>query len=91
MRTLSSGCQAWNVEFRNQAKRLAFRQGVDDRKLRDAADAHIQVAHPHLDAQLTESYNSGLDDQVDELLDLIEKAGSGEDFLGYIEFLGPEN
>lgn len=79
------------MEFRNQAKRLALTQGVDDRKLRDAADAHIQKAHPDLDDQLTESYNLGLDDQIDELLDLIEKAGSGEDFLGYIEFLGPDN
>lgn len=46
---LESGCQAWSVEFRNQARRLALTQGVDDRKLRDAADAHIQMAHPDLD------------------------------------------
>ena len=91
MRLLSSGCQSWSVEFRNQARRLALTQGVDDRKLRDAADAHIQMAHPDLDDQLTESYDLGLDDQIDELLDLIEKAGTGEDFLGYIEFLGPDN
>jgi len=49
------------------------------------------MAHPDLDDQLTESYDLGLDDQIDELLDLIEKAGTGEDFLGYIEFLGPDN
>jgi hypothetical protein len=79
------------VEFPNQARRLALTRGVDDRKLRDAAEAHIQMTHPDLDDQLTESYGLGLDDQIDELLDLIERAGSGEDFLGYIEFLGPDN
>jgi hypothetical protein len=79
------------MEFRNQARQLALMQGVDNRKLRDAADAHIQVEHPDLDDQLTESYNLGLDDQIDELLDLIEEAGSGEEFLGHIEFLGPDN
>jgi hypothetical protein len=88
---MSSGCQAWTVEFRNQARQLALTQGVDDRKLRDAADAHIQVAHPNLDDRLTESYNLGLDDQIDELLHLIDEAGSGQQFLGYIEFLGPDN
>jgi hypothetical protein len=88
---MSSACQAWIVEFRNQARRLALSQGVDDRELRDAAEAHIQEAHPDLDDRLTESYNLGLDDQIDELLDLIEDAGSGEDSLGYIEFLGPDN
>ena len=65
--------------------------GHDDRKLRDAAEAHIQKAHPSLDDRLTESYDRDLDDQIDELLNLIEEAGSGEDFLGYIKFLGPDN
>ena len=77
--------------FRNQARQLALVQGVDDRKLRDAAEAHIQKAHPSLDDRLTESYDRDLDDQIDELLNLIEEAGSGEDFLGYIKFLGPDN
>jgi hypothetical protein len=39
------------------------------------------VAHSDLHDRLTESYSLGLDDQIDELLDLIEEAGSGEDFL----------
>jgi hypothetical protein len=79
------------MEFRMQARRLALMQGVDDRKLRDAAEAHIQQTHPGLDDRLTESYNLDLADQIDGLLNLIEEAGSGEDFLGYIEFLGPDN
>jgi hypothetical protein len=91
LRPMGLGCQAWSVEFREQARQLAHMQTVDDRELRDAADAHIKVEHPGLADRLTESYNLDLDDQIDELLDLIQEAGSGEDFLGYIKFLGPDN
>ena len=74
-----------------QARQLAFAEGVDAHKLRDAAEAHLQEEHPGFDNRLTESYNLNLDDQIDDLLDLIEEAGSGEGFLGHIEFLGPDN
>jgi hypothetical protein len=79
------------VNFSDQARRAAATQGVDDRGLRDAAEAHIRQAHPDLDDRLTESFEFAPEDQADDLLQLIERAGSGDEFLGYIEFLGPDN
>jgi hypothetical protein len=78
------------VNFDAQARSLAASIRLSDRKVRDAADAHIVLEHPGLSERLADSYALGLDEQLTELLDLIDEAGSGEDFLGYLKFLGPE-
>jgi hypothetical protein len=79
------------VDFSDQARRLAAAEDVDNRKLRDAAESHIATTHPDLDDKVTDSFELALEDQIDALLELIEKAGSGDEFLGYIKFLGPDN
>jgi hypothetical protein len=73
------------------ARSLATSLGLPDRTVRDAADAHIEQLHPGLKHRLEDSYALDLDQQLTQLLDLIDQAGSGDDFLGYLKFIGHED